>query len=203
MTLADQTVSEFAENLASDDVPPGGGAAAPFCGAFGAALCEMVCNLSIGDDAYAGVEEELIEVREELAGRRQRLLELADEDSEAVEELFAAYGVPEDEGRAAAIQEATRRATEVPLAVAEASLVVLEHAVVATGKGNPNAAADGGIGAYLAHSALAASTFTARTNLETIEDDDFVDEVEARVDEIDRAGEAAMQEVEETMADVV
>lgn len=200
MTLADQTVREFAESVASNDVPPGGGAAAPFCGAFGAALCEMVCNLSIGDDDYAGAAAELTEARDALSERRGRLLDLADEDAAAVDELFAAYG--RSEGRAEAIQEATKRATEVPLEVAEASLAVLEHAVVATGKGNPNAAADGGIGAYLAHAALGASVFTVRINLAAIEDEDFVEEMDERVDEVDHGGEAAFRRVEDTLAEV-
>lgn len=197
MTFADQTVGGFLENVASGSVTPGGGAVAAVGGGAGAALCEMVCANTIGNDDAADddVESTLAVVRDELAARRERLLSLADDDSAAIEELMAAYRTPAGEGRAGAIEAASKRATEVPLETAEACLGVLERAEVVTEAGNPNAVADGAVGAFLALAALRASVFTVRVNLPAIEDEAFVREMEERSSALERAGDEAFQRV--------
>lgn len=165
-------------------------------GATGAALCEMVCNLTIAADGFEDVEDEVTSARDDVATHRERLLELADEDSAAIGDLFDAYAMSEAEGRAEAIQRATMRATEVPVETAEACLEVLEHLRMVTIEGKRSALADGGIGAHLAHSALKASAFTARVNLATIEDREFAGEMDGRVSEVERAGEDALEQIE-------
>lgn len=202
VTIADQTIGEFVDRVASDSVPPGGGAATAVCGAIGASLCEMVCHLTIGKDDYADVEEAMAGARDELSEHRERLLELADEDSAAIRDLFDAYGQPAGEDRAEAIQRATKRSTEVPMETAEACLYVLEHLRMVTLEGNRNALADAGIGAYLTRSALRASTFTVRSNLDTIEDAEFVGRMEGRADEVERAAAEAFERIEANVDDV-
>lgn len=201
MTVADQTIGAFLAEVATGDVPPGGGAAAAVCGAAGAALGEMVCSLTVGADDPDDDEAELTRLRDEFAERRVRMLELADEDSAAVEELMAAYRTPEGDGRNEAIQSATKRATEVPLELAEESHDVLERLTVATERGTPDATADGGIGAFLAHSALQASVFTVRVNLEALDDDAFVTETDDRIAELTREGDEAFSQVSANLDD--
>ena len=201
VTVADQTVGEFVASVASNEVPPGGGAAVAVAGAAGAALCEMVCNLTVGAEGYEDVEDELTSALDDVTARRERLLELADEDSAAIADLFDAYGTPEGEGRAEAIQRATERATEVPVETAEACLEVLEHLRMVTVEGKRSALADAGIGAYLVHSALRASVFTARTNIATIEDGEFAGAMEGRAAEVERAGDDALEQIEANLED--
>lgn len=57
MNFADQTISEFLEDVAATTVTPSGGAVAAIGGAFGAALCEMVCIHTIknNDDPRFGL----------------------------------------------------------------------------------------------------------------------------------------------------
>ena len=201
VTVADQTIGEFVASVASNEIPPGGGAAVAVAGATGAALCEMVCNLTIAADGFEDVEAEVSSARDDVATHRERLLELADEDSAAIDDLFDAYAMSEGEGRAESIQRATKRATEVPVETAEACLEVLEHLRMVTIEGKRSALADAGIGAYLAHAALEASAFTARTNLATIEDGEFAGEMEGRVSEVERAGEEALEQIEANLED--
>ena len=202
MTVQDRTIGEFLASVASNDVPPGGGAAIAVSGAAGAALCEMVCTLTVEADGFEDVEDEVASARDDVTVHRERLLELADEDSAAVDAMFDAYATPEGEGRADAIQRAMRRATEVPIEVAESCLEVLEHLRMVTVEGKRSALADAGIGAYLVHAALRASVFTARSNLGPIDDREFAGEVAGRADEIERAGGEAIEQIEANLEGV-
>ena len=56
MTLS--SCREFSEKLASASPTPGGGGAAALAGALGAALGQMVCNLTLGKKKYADVENQ-------------------------------------------------------------------------------------------------------------------------------------------------
>lgn len=203
MTFADQSIAEFLEAVAEGSATPGGGAVAAVVGAAGAALEEMVCNLTIGTEGYEAAEADLTAVRDDLTARRRRLLELADEDAAAFEDLLAAYRSDADEGRAEAIQEATKRATEVPLETAEACLDVLDHAVTVTTAGNENAASDGGTGALLAHAAVQAALYNVSVNLTSIEDEAFLKETADRANEIEEEADTRLETVLERVEETV
>lgn len=203
VTFADQTVNEFLNHVASTTVTPCGGAVAAIGGAAGAALCEMVCTHSIGKNGYANVEQEMRRTRDELTTHRTRLLELADEDSAAVDELQAAFETPGDKGRDETIQEAAKHATTVPLKTAEECLETVKHAMVVTEKGNQNAIADAGAGVFLAHAALQASVWTVRLNLGMIENTSFIAEMETRSAEIDNSAEEAVEQVKTNISNAV
>lgn len=202
MTFANQTLNEFFENVAARTVTPSGGAVAAVGGASGAALCEMVCIHTIEKDDYADVRTEFTAIRNELETRRVRLLELADEDSMAVEELQSAFGTSKDDGRAELIQEKSRQAAEVPLEIAESCLDILEHATVVTANGNTNALADAGTGVFLAHSALQASVFTVRTNLEIIEEPTTTTRLEEQLSDLDEKSKEALSQVKSNLEQI-
>lgn len=198
MTYAERSITDFVSSIADGQPTPGGGSAAAIVGATGAALVEMLCNLTIGREEYADVEDDLVEIREDLETRRERLFELADEDAAAFEEVMAAYKSDEDD-RAAAIESASKRATEVPLETAEACLAVVEHAVRVTEVGNENAVTDGGTGALLANAALQAALYNVAINLGTIDEEAFVSETADRADEIEARAEEALSAVTATV----
>ena len=201
MSFADRTIDEFLDDVAANAVTPSGGAVAAVGGAFGAALCEMVCIHTIEKDDYADVRAELTEIRDELGARRGRLLELADEDSAAVDELQAAFETPNGEDRAELLREKSRRTAEVPLEIAEVCLDVLEHAKVVTAKGNRNALTDAGTGAFLAHAALQASIVTVQSNLGMVADANDITGIEKRSDEIDERSEKALTTVKSNLGE--
>jgi formiminotetrahydrofolate cyclodeaminase len=203
MQFADRTINEFLGDVAASTVTPSGGAVAAIGGASGAALCEMVCVHTIERDGSDDIRTELSDVRDELGARRVRLLELADEDSTAVDELQAAFEEPRDGDRAELVRKASRRTVEAPLEIAEVCLAVLEAARVVTAKGNRNAVADAGTGAFLAHSALRASVIIVRSNLGLIEDTAVVTSVEECSAEIGTAADEAVEQVEENVAEAV
>ena len=196
MSFSDRSIDEFLADVAEGTATPGGGAAAAVVGAHGAALCEMVCSLAIGDDDYADVEPALVDAREELADRRERLLDLADADSAAVRALFKASAGD----TAGSVQDASTHATRVPLEAAAACQDVLELATVATEHGYREAVVDAGSGAIIANGALRALLFTVRANLDWIEDPAFVESTADRATDIEARADDAMQRVDANLA---
>ena len=199
MTFSDQPITDFIDDVAQGSATPGGGAVAALAGATGAALEEMVCNLTVDKEGYEDVADELGDIADELTANRTRLLELADEDAAAFNEVMDAYQTPEDEGRAEAIEEASKLAAEEPLETAEECLAILQHARTVTEKGNRNAVTDGGTGALLTHAGLQAALYNVTVNLGTIEDEEFVTDVGSRTAEIEAEAEAALDEVMATV----
>jgi formiminotetrahydrofolate cyclodeaminase len=188
MTHQNRTIDEFLGDVASREVTPAGGTAAAVAGAIGTALCEMACLHTIGRAEYADVEAEMTETLDDLTTRRELLLELADEDSNVVDELFG--GSHDGTSEAAA-----KRAAGVPLTIAEACVPVLERASVLVETGNRNVVPDAVTGSMLVRSALEASLFTVRSNLSRISDQSFVEETETRASELERAAGTEFERV--------
>jgi formiminotetrahydrofolate cyclodeaminase len=184
--LVEKTVRRFVEELASGDAAPGGGSAAALAGSLAAALAGMIARLTVGRPRYAAHENEMQAVLAQSDRLRRQLVALVDADTAAYKNVMAAYRLPkEDEGQAAererAIQEAFRHAADIPLAVAEASVQVLNLAAVAAEHGNPHAGGDAAVAGLLAHAALLGAANDVRINLRQIKDDAFRSAAEARL----------------------
>jgi len=149
----------------------------------GAGLVSMVCRLSIGRKRYADVEDELRGVLEEAEALRLRLTELADADSQAFDQVMAAYGLPketqeEQATRQTAIQAALQGATQVPLETVRACANVVKLAARVISMINPNALSDAGAAALLADAGLRAAQLNVAINLGAIDDPVFVQETQ-------------------------
>lgn len=204
MNFANQTINEFVDNVASgEETAVGGGSVAAISGAIGAALEQMVCNLTMGKEGYEDTEEKMEDIHSNLNDIRGRLLELADEDSAAFKEILAAYQTPEDEGREEAIEDATKLATNVPMETAEMCLEVIKYAVEVTESGNENAVTDAGTGAYVAYSGLNSALYNVEINLGTIDDQAFVEDASKRADELKQAGQKALDQVADNVESAI
>ena len=118
--IKQSAIDKFLDDLASQNATPGGGSAAAIIGAMGAALVAMVCNLTIGKKKYADVEGEMRALLERAEALRHRLTGMIEDDVKAFDAVMGAYGMPketdaEKASRSAAIQEALKLATDVPL----------------------------------------------------------------------------------------
>ena len=101
---------------------------------------------------------------------KARLLPMAEEDALAYENVLLALRMPKDvdeEVRDAAIGDALSRATDVPLAIAEASLDVATLACELAERGNPNLHGDAAAAVFLAEAAVRASANLVEINLAT------------------------------------
>src|SRR5260221_5572858 len=108
----DQPLQDYLHALASEQSTPGGGSAAALSGAMGAALASMVCRLTLGKEAYAGVRQEIEELLRRAENLRSRFQQLFQEDIEAYGPLSASYKFPRETSQEqavpiGAIQEAT------------------------------------------------------------------------------------------------
>jgi len=167
MALIDLSTRDLLTAFSSTAPTPGGGSASALASAVGASLLMMVAGLpktlsgSDGDraalDAASGV----------LARFRADLTAAIDTDTAAYDRVVAAYKMPkasadEQAARKAAIQDAMRGATEVPLGVVRSSAAALAEAVRVAAHGHRAAASDVGVAIAL----LRAGTRGARLNVE-------------------------------------
>ncbi|MGH8474474.1 MAG: methenyltetrahydrofolate cyclohydrolase [Methylococcales bacterium] len=175
----EQQIQEFLDQLASSASTPGGGGAAAIMGAMGAALVSMVCNLTIGKEKYAAVEDELKAVLDHAENLRVRLTDMIQADVEVFDRVMASYGMPkstdeEKAARSAEIQEALKAATDVPLACAKASAEVIALSRLVAEKGNLNVISDAGVAVLAGFAALKAAALNVKINIGGIRDADFV-----------------------------
>ena len=129
----DITPTDFLDAVAAPNATPGGGSVAAFAGALAAALAVMVGRLTQGEKRYAQVEVTMRTLIEEGEALRSRLTAAIARDSQAFDQVMAAYRLPrktqeERAARQTAIQAAVRDAALVPLSVARDSLVALRLA---------------------------------------------------------------------------
>jgi formiminotetrahydrofolate cyclodeaminase len=170
--VKEQRIGKWLGELGSSAPAPGGGAAAALEVAMGAALVEMVCNLTIGKPAFVEQEAVMTEVRDRCAVLRVEATGLAAEDADAFTAVIAAYRLPDDqEGREARIQEAIVAAADVPRRTAEAASEVLDLAERIIPGANPNVVSDAAAAAGAARAALQAALVNIDANRTSIHDE--------------------------------
>jgi len=187
--IAEQSLGRFLDELASPAPTPGGGSAAAIMGAMSAALVSMVCNLTIGKKDYEGVEGTMRQSLDEAEALRRRLTGMIAEDVQAFDALMAAYKLPrtseqDRSTRAQAIQQALKRATDVPLACAQACAEVIELAQRIASSGNRSVISDAGVASVAGYAALRSAALNVWINVPSIKDPEFVRSRRARLDQL-------------------
>lgn len=196
-----KTLSAFLDELASASPAPGGGSVAALAGALGVGLTSMVCNLTIGKKKYAGVEEEMKSILAQSEGLRTQFTELIDRDTEAFNKVMEAFGLPKETEpqkalRAAAIREATKEATLIPLEVMKHCIDALALTQRVADQGNPNAVSDVGTSALMLHAACSAAALNVRINLKGLQDSEFVGWKTDEVDSILKTSTMMLEEIQ-------
>ncbi len=182
----DQTLQHYLDDLASSQPAPGGGSAAALSGAMGAALASMVCRLTLGKEAYAGVQQELEGLLRQTEKLRLRFQQLMQEDIEAYGRLSASYKLPRETNeeramRSTAIQERLVEAALVPLEVTECAAELVQCCQRIAEIGNVTVLSDILIGALLASSAGEGAALMVRINLQTMKNEKLVAELGERL----------------------
>jgi glutamate formiminotransferase/formiminotetrahydrofolate cyclodeaminase len=166
---------DFVEELAAPTPTPGGGSAAAFSGAMGAALVSMVAGLTVGKKKYADVEAEMNDILQHADNLRAELMQTVEDDASAFEAVMGALRLPKDtdaqqSARTAALEMATLNAAHVPLHVARNSVKVMALAVRCAEIGNLNAISDAASGVAMAKAALTAAGYNVRINVNSLPD---------------------------------
>ena len=198
--LVRMTVKGFARETASESAAPGGGSISANMGALGAALATMVANLSAHKRGWDDRWKEFSDVAEKGQAVMEELLALIDEDTAAFDRIMDCFSMPkgteeEKAARAAALEEATLYAAQVPLRTMEASLKALPLALEMAQKGNPASASDAGVAALAAVAGIRGAQLNVRINAAGLKDQAAAAPLLARAEAIVKEAQALETQV--------
>ncbi len=180
--LVNSTLTDFADETASESPAPGGGSIAAYVGSLGISLATMVANLSSHKKGWDARWEEFSNWAEKGEQYKNRLIKLVDEDTKAFNRIMRAFGLPksteeEKTDRSKAIQDATKFAIEIPFQVMQISYESMEVIKAMAEVGNPNSVSDAGVGALCARTSVMGAFMNVRINASGYEDKNFVTDV--------------------------
>ena len=197
--LVDMTCTGFAQETASESPAPGGGSISAYMGSLAAALATMVANLSSHKAGWDARWEFFSEWADKGQAMMSRLLWLVDEDTEAFNKIMAVFAMPkstdeEKAARAAAMQEATLYATQVPLETIKATMETFPLIRAMAEEGNPNSVSDAGVGALAARAAVLGACLNVKINAGGLKDREIADKLVGEANAL--AAEACKLEAE-------
>jgi glutamate formiminotransferase/formiminotetrahydrofolate cyclodeaminase len=189
--LVSMSLSDFADETASESPAPGGGSISAYIGALGAALATMVANLSSHKKGWDDRWQEFSDWAEKGQQYKDELLKLVDLDTAAFNKIMEAFDLPKgtDEEKAArtnAIQDATKYAIEIPFKVMQAAYGSLTVIKAMAETGNPNSVTDAGVAALCARSAVIGAFMNVKINASGYKDKGFTDAIIAEGNELER-----------------
>ena len=198
--LVNMTLTDFADETASESPAPGGGSISAYVGALGVSLATMVANLSSHKKGWDERWEEFSDWAEKGEQYKSELIKLVDADTKAFNQIMSAFGLPksteeEKAARSIAIQDATKFAIEIPFKVMQASYNSMEVIKAMAEIGKPKSVSDAGVGALCARTAVMGAFMNVRINASGCGDKNFVSVVLNRGREIENKTIALEKEI--------
>ena len=187
--LVDMTVADFADETASESMAPGGGSIAAYVGTLGVSLGTMVANLSAHKAGWDDKWEFYSKWAVKGQAYKEKLLFLVDEDTNSFNKIMDAFRLPKDspqevEARKAAIEAATKYATEVPFQVMETALNSMEVMQAMLKDGLQTSLSDSAVGVLCAKTAVLGAYFNVKINAKDIKDRQFADDILSKAEAI-------------------
>ncbi|HCT94283.1 MAG: glutamate formimidoyltransferase [Bacteroidetes bacterium GWE2_39_28] len=206
--LIDLTCTGFARETASESPAPGGGSVSAYMGALGAALGTMVANLSSHKAGWDDKWKYFAEWAEKGHSIMEEMLYLVDEDTNSFNKILMAFGLPKENEqqkaeRSAAIQEATKYATEIPLRTMQVAYSAMELTEAMVKEGNPNSVSDAGVGAIALRSAVFGAYMNVRINSKDLKDRELADSLVAQAQEIFEKALAAEKRITDAVMQTI
>ena len=160
----------------------------------------MVANLSAHKRGWDDLWEEFSNYAVKEQQLKDQLLSMVDEDTNSFNGLIAAMRLPkgtkeEKATRKAAIQAATKYATEVPFRVMELTLATFEVTKAMAEIGNPSSVTDAGVGVLCARAAIRGAFLNVKVNASGLNDKDFVQDIIAKGQAIEDKAAALEAEI--------
>jgi glutamate formiminotransferase/formiminotetrahydrofolate cyclodeaminase len=142
----------------------------------------MVANLSSHKPGWDERWKEFSDWADKGQTFKNELLKMVDEDTNAFNKIMTAFGLPkgtdeEKKARTAAIQDATKYATEVPFKVMKLCYDSMEVIRAMAETGNPNSVTDAGVGALCARSAVMGAFLNVKINAAGLTDKAFAEKL--------------------------
>jgi glutamate formiminotransferase/formiminotetrahydrofolate cyclodeaminase len=175
----------FLDAVSAPTATPGGGSVAALAGALAASLGEMVAGLSRNKKSQAAFVEDLNASVGAMRDAARKLATAIDRDALSYEAVMAALKLPKETGeertrREAALESATRHATEVPLETALAAVEVFEKLVQLEAIAAPSMLSDLHVGRLMAAAAARGALENVTINLASIHDLAYVSDMKFR-----------------------
>lgn len=183
VVLPRESMTYFADELAARKPTPGGGGAAAYVGALGAALASMAGHFTLGKPRYADVEDDVRRLLGEAEEVRCALLDLVDEDARAFQRVTSALSIPRgNPRRAGALEAATRGACEPPLTMMDCTTEVIGILEELHHKCSRLLLTDVGCAAVLCSASLRAASLNVYVNTRSLSDRAAARELDGRCD---------------------
>jgi formiminotetrahydrofolate cyclodeaminase len=178
----DDSIRNYLDEISSSTPTPGGGNVSAFSGAVACSLGIMVCNLTIGKKKYIEVEEEIKDIKFELALAKEEFLNLADKDNQAFNKVMQSFKLPKDTEeqkkiRTESIEDATLEAAEAPAEVLKYCSKIIPLFQILAEKGNQNSVSDTGVGAALISTAAEGAFLNVLINCSTLSNQTVAGEI--------------------------
>lgn len=188
--LVSMTLTDFADETASESPAPGGGSISAYIGSLGVSLATMVANLSSHKKGWDDKWEEFSIWAEKGQYFKDELTKLVDADTAAFNKIMEAFGLckstdEEKIARKQAIQEATKFAIEIPFKVMQLSFDSMTLIKAMAEIGNPNSVSDAGVGALCARSAVMGAFMNVRINASGYDEKTYVNDIIAKGKDIE------------------
>ena len=192
----------FVEATASKKSTPGGGSVSALAGSLGAALGQMVFELTKNSKKYKHLAPELEPYNQKINELKQKLFHLVQKDCEAYQGFINAKKMKketqeEKDKRKKAMLDATIKSTLVPLDIMATSLEVMKLLPIIGEKGNPNAVTDIGVGNYLSYAAIQGAMLNIRINLSMLKDEKLKEEINKESNKILQKALELKQKIED------
>jgi glutamate formiminotransferase/formiminotetrahydrofolate cyclodeaminase len=180
--LVSMSLTDFADETASESPAPGGGSISAYVGVLGASLATMVANLSSHKKGWDSRWEEFSDWAERGQHYKSELTRLVDLDTVAFNKIMTSFDLPkstdeEKAARAQAIQDATKYAIEIPFKVMQTAYQSMEVIRAMAETGNSNSITDAGVAALCARTAVLGAFMNVKINASGYKDKAYVDEI--------------------------
>ena len=194
----------YIEALASSQSAPGGGSAAAYAGSMGAALGNMVLNITIEKQKGADVDL-LTGLVDKMTSHQQALYALVQGDEDASNQLFGAFKLAkatdeEKAERTRAIQAGLKIATEVPLEIMQHATEALEIMTQVASLGRKSVMADVTVGTAMLKTAIQAANENVEENVLLLKDESLQIAFDQKGKDLIQRSETAINKITETVA---
>jgi glutamate formiminotransferase/formiminotetrahydrofolate cyclodeaminase len=198
--LINMSLSDFADETASESPAPGGGSISAYVGALGVSLGTMVANLSSHKKGWDAQWKFYSDWALKGQAIKKEMLKMVDEDTNAFNKIMLAFGLPkgndeEKKVRSEAIQSATKLAIMTPYKVMQLALESMELMKVMVEQGNPNSVTDAAVGALCARTAVIGAFMNVRINASGYHDKAFINDMISKGKEIQEKAIALENEI--------
>lgn len=208
MKLTQMSCNDFAKELSLKKPVPGGGGAAALVAALGVALNTMVANYTIGKKKFVDFEEKYNDIISRGEILRNNLINLIDKDAENFEPLSKAYGMPsttdeEKEIKDKMMQKCLKMACSAPVEILEYTYdsIMLHNEIVDIS--SKTMISDIGVGIQCLKAALYSAYLNVLININSISDEQYVSELNARVNKIINKGSSIADEIFEKVIKIM